>query len=575
MIFLTIWVNSDGFVRKYINFQKKEKKMKNLKKILCVALSAIAITATAFTGCSPDENEVKVDNTKTQLYISNFNGGYGSEWLEEIIERFCAENAETEFESGKKGVQVWVEKHKESGVSLSSKMSGSRNEIYFMEQANYYDMATRGLLLDISDMATEKLTAYGENVSIEEKLDENVKDYFKTPQGKYYALPHYLSSAVLTCDLDVFDEKKLFRGKDGVIGYKSTDKELLSEGPDGISGTSDDGFPATYEEFYELCGVMRQCGIDPMAWSGLYKFYSTWLVAQMKADFEGEEAPYSYTFNGKATKLVESINSDGSINYQPETEITEANGYKMFASAGTYYAYDFMYNIVKNQYYYSKSFNDSLSHTDVQSHFLYSRYDKRVTGGKTIGMLVEGTWWVNEAEPTFRAMSSYKDSSLEKRRLAVMPFPKATKAQIGEQQTLMELTRTLCCINANISQEKIPLAKKFLQYCMTNKSLVESFKLTNVRRSYKMDISGEYDNLSPYAKSVVDTLNNSRIVIPTSSSEFYYKNSSAFIPDEIVATKSEPHPAWAFWSGRKTSKTLFEDICSKYNQITWNVLLGK
>lgn len=336
--------------------------MKNLKKILCVALSAIAITATAFTGCSPDENEVKVDNTKTQLYISNFNGGYGSEWLEEIIERFCAENEETEFESGKKGVQVWVEKHKESGVSLSSKMSGSRNEIYFMEQANYYDMATRGLLLDISDMTTEKLTAYGENVSIEEKLDDNVKSYFKTPQGKYYALPHYLSSAVLTCDLDVFDEKKLFRGKDGVIGYKSTDKELLSEGPDGISGTSDDGFPATYEEFYELCGVMRQCGIDPMAWSGLYKFYSTWLVAQMKADFEGEEAPYSYTFNGKATKLVESVNSDGSINYQPETEITEANGYKMFASAGTYYAYDFMYNIVKNQYYYSKSFNDSLSY---------------------------------------------------------------------------------------------------------------------------------------------------------------------------------------------------------------------
>lgn len=552
--------------------------MNKLKRFLCIALSAVATVAAAFTGCTPSgngEGDVKVDDTKTQFYISNFNGGYGTDWLDEIIARFCEENAETEFEPGKKGVQIWVEKHKESGLSLSSKMSGSRNEVYFMEQANYYDMATRGLLLDITDIATEKLTAYGEDVSIEEKLDDNVREYFKTPQGKYYALPHYLSSVVLTCDLDVFDDKKLFRGKDGVIGYKSTDVDLLSAGPDGKYHTSDDGFPATYKEFYELCDVMCQCGLDPMAWSGLYKFYSTWLVAQMKADFEGAEAPVSYNFNGKTTKLVDSINADGTINYQPETVITEADGYKMFSSAGTYYAYDFLYNIVKNQYYYSKSFNDSLSHTDVQSHFLYSRYDKRVTGGKTIGMLVEGTWWVNEAEPTFRAMSAYKGSSLKERRLAVMPFPKATEDQIGEQQSLLELTRTLCCISSNIAQEKIPLAKKFLQYCMTNKSLVESFKITNVRRSYKMDIGDEYDNLSPFAKSVVDILNNSRVIIPTSSSEFYYKNYSAFIPDEIVATKTEPHPAWAFWSGRKTARTLFDEICAKYNQITWNVLLGK
>ncbi|PWM75295.1 MAG: hypothetical protein DBX59_02380 [Bacillota bacterium] len=545
-----------------------------MKKFLSLLVMCIVLCACAFTGCSPaalpnDPNAGKeVDLSKAQLYVSNFNGGMGYEWLSKIIKRFEADYAETEFLEGTKGVQVWIDNHK--GLD-DDKIPTVRDEVLFLENCNYYDMIYNGYLLEITDMVTEPLTAYGETKSVEDKLSESYRDFYKTEDDKYYGIPHHSTVYSITYDIDLFDRNKLFFDAGGNISKKSTDSGL-SAGPDGENGTYDDGLPATYKDFYKLCSTMKKRGVAPVAWSGMYPFYVTLFAEALKVDFEGDEAHLQYDFNGTATKIVDRIENDGTVVYKNAFTISEENGYETFGSAGNYYAFDFIYNLIKNDYYYSKSFNEAISHTDIQSIFLQSSF----TSEQDIGMLVEGNWWVNEASPTFKSMAAkYKGSSLNERRLALMPMPKATEEQIGEPQTMVDQARSLSCINANIDKTKIQLAKTFLQYCETQESLLETFLTTNILRGFEVDTSAVYDTLSTYGKSVVDTTGvKANKVIPLSSCDVFYRNYSAFLSTQLLATKEYTAPSSAFKDG-VTSAELFNKLQNKYNEETWALLLSK
>ena len=106
---------------------------KKFNKILSVGLSVCM--GAAIAGCSSGENPnssvVPVDSTKSQLYVSNFNGGVGFEWLNKLAARFEEDFAETSFEEGKKGVQVRITNHK--GIALST-IPQSKDEVYFLEE---------------------------------------------------------------------------------------------------------------------------------------------------------------------------------------------------------------------------------------------------------------------------------------------------------------------------------------------------------------------------------------------------------------------------------------------------------
>ena len=321
---------------------------------------------------------------------------------------------------------------------------------------------------------------------------------------------------------------------------------------------------------------MLRRSVTPIGWSGMYDFYVTNFMAQLKADFEGSEASLSYTFDGTATKLIDSVDASGNITYKPATEITEQNGYLMYESAGSYYAYKFIEGLLTGNYNYNRSFNGSISHTDIQSIYLLSRF-KQQTGiaSEGMAMLVEGGWWVNEASATFTQMKTYKNASLNERRLALMPLPKATAAQVGEKQTILDVNNTLCGINAYISPEKIGLAKKFLQFMETNDSLCESFASTKIPRAYTFDYSGIYDSLCPYAKSVLNFYYyNANIVLPSSSSKFFYKNYSEFNAEKILQTKEHVTPARDMSQGL-TANQLFDELKNKYSVTMWNSMLNK
>ena len=189
-------------------------------------------------------------------------------------------------------------------------------------------------------------------------------------------------------------------------------------------------------------------------------------------------------------------------------------------------------------------------------------------------MLVEGPWWVNESQPTFASMSSFKGSGLNERNLAFMPLPKVSEAQVGEPVTLIDSINDLAFISSHIEEKKIPLAKKFLQYCETQESLVEFFTTTNTVRGYEVDFSGIYDSLGTFQKSIIDTVAYGNMCIAASGNEVFRKNYNVLQYEEQIGTLLYPDPIVGFEAG-KTALEMFNSLSTKYNVDAWNILLTK
>lgn len=546
-----------------------------LKVISLLCVSTMCVPAVA---CGGEDSGRAVDSTKAQLHVANYDGGVGCAWLEdELIPRFEEEYAEYEFMPGTKGVQVHVTPTRDSLAVVGARIKTAKEDVYFLEDVNYYEGIAEGYFLDITDIVTDKLTKYGETESIEDKLYEDQVNFYKTPNGKYYGLPHSQSPTLLTYDADLFDARGLYFGADGRLGKKSTD--ALSNGPDGKPNTYDDGMPATYEQFFELCRAMKQRGIDPMIWSGAYPFYSTDFSIGLRGDFEGAEAGLSYNFEGTATHLVEfdengnpKIDENGNITYRPPVEITEQNGYEVFTSAGYYYAYSFMEEVFKNKYYSGYSFNESLGHTDAQYQFLRSNLDNDMTD---IGMLVEGVYWVNESKQNFNDLSSYPNSSLKERNLKIMPMPKATEAQIGETPTFIDSLNHLAFISAYTDPERVELAKTFLQYCETQKSLENFILHTNFPRCYDVDYSNVYDQFCPYTKSLLDSFSGARYFFPASSKMIFQKNYNEFSKYfDMGISGVGRDPMWIIKDDGWTAIDLFKAKKAQHSKENWLKKLG-
>ena len=338
------------------------KKTKVLISSICVGVMAIS----CFVGCVKDGGGI--NETKTQLYVNNYNRGFGDEWLYKAAERFEALHAEDVYEEGKKGVEIIVDPNDSSGSALLDKIESSRGDVFFSEHVYIHEFVSRGLVADVTEEVTSVLSQYGENRSIEDKMTAEQKSYYNI-NGKYYGVPHYANYMGIICDVDFFDENDLwFKAKsatDGTTdGFISTaaGETVKSAGPDGQLGTFDDGFPTTYDEFFQLCDKIADGIGQPIIWAGFsQEDYLQTLMTAMQADFEGlEQMSLNYNFNGVATHLVDSIAADGTITYKAPTEIKNSNGYEVTGQAGKYYATKFIKTILENENYYNVNHSISL-----------------------------------------------------------------------------------------------------------------------------------------------------------------------------------------------------------------------
>ena len=180
-------------------------------------------------------------------------------------------------------------------------------------------------------------------------------------------------------------------------------------------------------------------------------------------------------------------------------------------------------------YYHDKCFNETQSHTDAQNDFLFSRPE----GEEPIAMMFEGTYWANEARETFEDIGSQYGEEYDAyhRNIGVMAMPKATKDQIGEPHTIGSTSAaSLGFINANCNATELALAKLFLQYVNTDKSLREFTVTTNTIKDMEYDLlDSDLAQMTGFGKMLWNTRNSLNRVYAVSKSSIFLNNSGTFV----------------------------------------------
>lgn len=524
------------------------KKFNLLLAAILVVFSLVTLTACDEEGGSGVTE--KVDHTKTQLYVYNFDGGYGKKWINEVKIRFESAYEDYQGKDGKVGVQVIVENRKNDGGKLLDDIQNNRNEIIFTENVAYYQYIARGGMYDITDITTTPLTEYNEFVSIFDKLSKEQQDYLLTDDNKVYAIPYRSNFEGIIYDIDLFDDNALYYAKGGCPSEYSAFTQAnntnkangsfqaylytnlagqRSAGPDGLYGTKDDGLPATYEEFYNLCEYMKSVyGITPFIWHGDHETKPDYLYKMMEqliADYEGLEGYTTYfTYDGVAKNLVQSIDENGNVVKQAPTQITEENGYLVSQSAGRYYASSFMENIITRNYYISKAFNGTYTHLLAQEDYLWSKYE-----GNGAAFLVDGIWWENEAESTgiYKDMDNIEGAGRMDRNFGVLALPKATENEIGQPATYSDNLYSFAFINGNIKAEKLELAKAFFRLCFSEKENVEFNINTGCPRPMEYTMTtDDMAKLSPFCKDIYEIAQNNPIVYAYADNSIYKEYST-------------------------------------------------
>lgn len=557
-----------------------------LKKICVLSMSALFAVGT-LTACGPSTTkpggtsgeygyEDQINSSKTQLFISNFNGAFGDSWLKAAAQRYSALHENDSYEANKKGVQVYIDNAKQGGSDVLNGMSTSRDDIFFTEFAYYYDFVNSGKCLDLTDIVSEKLTKYDEEKSILDKLSNEQKTFYNT-NGHYYSVPHYQAFRGISYDIDMFEDELLYLSankNNGNDGFILSIDDKFSNGPDGVEGTYDDGLPATYDEFFKLCDKMKSQGITPIIWSGSNQAYFTEFLTALAADYEGlDQMMLNFTFDGVAKNIVESIDSNGKVTISNPINIDKQGAYQLAGQAGKYYALQFAERLINGDYYDLRSFG-TLSHTECQKEYLYSNY---ASSRKPIAMIIESNYWENEASDAgyFDQMAKSYGSKASRlnRRFGFMPLPKATEEKVGEGVTLVDYLYSGAFIKNNIQSYKKNLALDFLQFLYTDQSLTEFSTITGCPKSLQYTLSDTENKVSPYTQAVFAMKKRADVAFPFGNEDMYKDNASAFSVTSFwsAEVKGVPYntPSKDIRDDHISAEQFFNGAKAHFSEINW------
>lgn len=507
--------------------------MKNIVKFVSVLLCLMMVFA-FMIGCNRnDDFNQDVEKSKTQLYVKYYNGGFGDEWLNKLCAEFEAMYADAHLEEGKTGVQIMKEFNR-GQLSGPNDMKGKLNNVYLMENIDYYTFVASGMMLDLTDTINDYAVTGTDTKETDRKIVDKIPqayDEFLNVSGKYYALPLFETSINLNYDIDMFNERGLYFAK-GQTAEDFTEEDFAdeskvaslfvinsddarSDGPDGKPETSDDGLPATYKDFRALTIYMKVTGVTPFVWNGYETGYLTGLINDMWANNEGAaQMKLNFTFEGKANTLVEMDsngkilhNADNSVKLMEETVIDGSNKNLLQLQKGKLDAIEFAKLLLddglgnKNSAnYYSKSFDSGFSNTNAQNYFL----NPDENNVDPIGFLVDGGWWYNEAKVP------------SDRNIGILPLPKTDASQIGKPNTKVSDRSSFIFVNNETPAAVQPIAKAFVSFLQSDYAMETYTKYTNTFRAMDYDLSEEtIKNLSAYGKSVYDTRNSDdNVVLP-------------------------------------------------------------
>lgn len=506
------------------------------KRLLALGLVAL-MTASVLTGCGgKGEKDGDDSSSKTQLYVSIYNGGFGSDWLEKVAKQFEEENDD---------VQVVLLKGKDEYSTIVSQLQANtaRADVYFSDGVNLTEMVQLDLIADITDIVTAPSTdADGNETTIESRIREEYLNYLQM-DGKYYALPYVTGLAGVVYDHDLFAEK-------GWLTY--------GDGPDGVAGTYDDGLPATMDEFKELLGRMANQGVFPFIWTGQYSFYADYLLNSLWAQYEGvDNYNLTNTFEGEDSTLG---------------TITPQNAYKLFEQEGRLKALEIVEMIAHNSSYYSPDApKTSTSHTTAQANFVLSNRTSA-----PIAMLIEGIWWENEARGVFNQADGAENYGTRDFRFLSLPKMEGQK----DSRSVLYSTNDTTAVFIRKNTEKMDVAKRFVQYTSSEAALKTFTLETGCIRPFNYTLEeDEFNSLSKFAQNawtmytdtehiaIAHTLPQTPILLRSGdvswwSSEVNGSNYGAPMMNFIMTPSL-------------TAKDYFEGCKKLYNEETWKTIYSR
>lgn len=487
---------------------------RNKTKFLALGLAAVLSVGVA-AGCGNGNIGKDEDSSKiTQISFRQWGGTASStDWLQQAADRFAAEKANEPYESGKKGVKVEISTNKDSDYTSSIP---DYDILMDENEANIYDMQTRGYLADIDDLVK----------GLQSKIEPQLLPKFKGADGKYYGLPHYSYDVSISYNVDLFMAENLYiaaPGEESVVNYKSSllpassagvnfvfnENTKKSCGPNGIPNDYDDGLPSSLEEFIVLCDYIKnKKQINPFSISDINggANYAFMLIESLWAGMVGTDAMKATNCN--FTDAEVEVVKEGALSYDgtllntgikmPQTEtvvLSDDNGYRMYDMSARYYALSFL-ELAKNKGWFK---NQQMTNTKAQEFFVLGNYN--ANDNDRCAMLVDSTFWYGEAV-SGGTLTKYKSLSGGKEaNVSMMPMPVQLTGQVtegnGKKPTVIDTSATVF-VNKRVEKNEglFRAVKEFIEFLYSDaelKAFTETSKLTmNLKYDYDKSSLGNF-----------------------------------------------------------------------------------
>lgn len=560
------------------------------------------------------DNVYNVPGTnKTELKVINFNGGFGSLWIEQAAERFAELKKDETYATGKTGVYVSIDKTMTVNTAF---MAGATYNVYIDERhSDITALSQSNLLLPITDIVQDTTRQGG---SLESRLFPQVKGSLTGTDGEYYALPHYEGYGNLSYNYDTFETENAFFAAEDETNkwlYQSTsygDAYLVtskdakrSVGPDGKAGTEDDGLPRSMEEMIILMDYLKtNTDYSPIVVSGMYPNYMNYAICALWAALAGKAQMENYYNCTGEIEVIDYSHPDGAfyneplftgINYikKPRTKkvtLTETTGYLGNDMVAKYYATAMLEIIQKEGFYSQDSYNEQRTHLQAQKTLYMGGtgvYDKAA-------MLVDGIYWHNEAQLNggFDDLKKVTGKTANDLDLRVMSMPTAyysTDEVVQAAPTLMDLHFAYTMINGNVknNEELKKAAKDFVAFLYSEQELINFSTCTGIPRPLKYEMSSDsLSSVNSYYRRMWDLRDaNGENIIYFSGNTSTFKKVKNSIKLEMESPVLKNGTQLSFFSAfqatdknangtyKTGTQAMFE--LNRINEAEWTRLLGK
>lgn len=239
------------------------------KRLICVILSlSFAVMA---SGCRKQES-ASSKPAGNVLTIAYYQGKYGSEWIEAIVEAYKAQ---------KPGVTVNLkaDPHLDQKAGDILESDDDTTDILFLPNTNWEYWAQKNYIADLSLLFETKVD---NGIKFKDKIQP---EYLRhcAYKGKYYAVPW----------------------DDGVAGFIYNKKMFEENGWE---------VPTTMQQLSELLPKIKEAGIVPIAWAGKsiddwqYAVNNWWAQtegADGMRDYLSMKSPEGYLQQGRTTALIQ------------------------------------------------------------------------------------------------------------------------------------------------------------------------------------------------------------------------------------------------------------------------------